>query len=74
MRFRRSSIGTRPHVPSAKFPASPHAMRPVETWGDVPMRNGLALTGTLNWMFDCGLISVAGDCDTHPRFSQQVPL
>ena len=48
-------------------------MRPVETWGDVPMRNGLALSGTLNWMCDRGLISVADDCETILVSHNKVP-
>lgn len=36
-------------------------IRPVEHQGSDSVRNGLALSGTLHWMFDRGLISVADD-------------
>ena len=36
-------------------------IRPVERQGSDSVRNGLALSGTLHWMFDRGLISVAED-------------
>lgn len=32
-------------------------IRPVEENGPDTVRNGIALTGTFHWMFDCGLIS-----------------
>ena len=38
-------------------------LRPVERLGSDFVRNGLALSGTLHWMFDRGLISVADDPD-----------
>jgi len=46
--------GGRPEVQAA------HII-PVEHKGDDSLHNGLALSGTLHWMFDRGLISVADD-------------
>ncbi|GAB1479255.1 HNH endonuclease [Paracoccaceae bacterium] len=46
--------GGRPEVQAAHI-------RPVERQGSDAVRNGLALSGTLHWMFDRGLISVAED-------------
>lgn len=46
--------GGRPEVQAAHI-------RPVERQGSDSVRNGLALTGTLHWMFDRGLVSVAED-------------
>lgn len=46
--------GGRPEVQAAHI-------RPVEKQGSDSVRNGLALSGTLHWMFDRGLISVAED-------------
>lgn len=46
--------GGRPEVQAA------HII-PVEKGGSDSVRNGLALSGTLHWMFDRGLISVAED-------------
>lgn len=46
--------GGRPEVNAAHI-------RPVERQGSDSVRNGLALTGTLHWMFDRGLLSVADD-------------
>jgi putative restriction endonuclease len=46
--------GGRPEVQAAHI-------RPVERQGSDSVRNGLALSGTLHWMFDRGLISVAKD-------------
>ena len=46
--------GGRPEVEAAHI-------RPVSSEGPDTVRNGLALTGTLHWMFDRGLISVAPD-------------
>lgn len=46
--------GGRPEVQAAHI-------RPVENQGSDSVRNGLALSGTLHWMFDRGLISVAED-------------
>jgi putative restriction endonuclease len=46
--------GGRPEVQAAHI-------RPVDRQGSDSVRNGLALTGTLHWMFDRGLISVADD-------------
>lgn len=48
--------GGRPEVQAAH-------VRPVEKQGSDSVRNGLALSGTLHWMFDRGLISVAEDCE-----------
>jgi putative restriction endonuclease len=49
--------GGRPEVQAAHI-------RPVEKDGSDSVRNGLALSGTLHWMFDRGLISVADDHET----------
>jgi putative restriction endonuclease len=46
--------GGRPEVQAAHI-------RPVAERGSDSVRNGLALSGTLHWMFDRGLISVAED-------------
>lgn len=46
--------GGRPEVQAAHI-------RPVEHQGSDSVRNGLALSGTLHWMFDRGLLSVADD-------------
>lgn len=46
--------GGRPEVQAAHI-------RPVERRGSDSVRNGLALSGTLHWMFDRGLVSVAED-------------
>lgn len=46
--------GGRPEVQAAHI-------RPVDRNGSDSVRNGLALSGTLHWMFDRGLISVADD-------------
>ena len=46
--------GGRPEVEAAHI-------RPVKDKGPDTVRNGLALSGTLHWMFDRGLISVADD-------------
>lgn len=46
--------GGRPEVQAAHI-------RPVERQGSDSVRNGLALSGTLHWMFDRGLLAVADD-------------
>jgi putative restriction endonuclease len=46
--------GGRPEVNAAHI-------RPVAQQGSDAVRNGLALSGTLHWMFDRGLVSVADD-------------
>lgn len=46
--------GGRPEVQAAHI-------RPVASDGPDSVRNGIALTGTLHWLFDRGLISVAED-------------
>jgi len=46
--------GGRPEVQAAHI-------RPVEDSGPDSIRNGLALSGTIHWMFDRGLISVGED-------------
>jgi putative restriction endonuclease len=46
--------GGRPEVQAAHI-------RPVERQGSDSVRNGLALSGTLHWMFDRGLVGVAED-------------
>lgn len=38
-------------------------IRPVERGGPDSVRNGLALSGTVHWMFDRGLISLSDDLD-----------
>lgn len=46
--------GGRPEVQAAHI-------RPVDRMGSDSVRNGLALSGTLHWMFDRGFLSVAED-------------
>jgi putative restriction endonuclease len=46
--------GGRPEVQAAHI-------RPVDRQGSDSVRNGLALSGTLHWMFDRGLVAVADD-------------
>ena len=46
--------GGRPEVQAAHI-------RPIASAGSDSVRNGLALSGTLHWMFDRGLLSVAED-------------
>ncbi|MCE8438453.1 HNH endonuclease [Rhodovulum sulfidophilum] len=58
--------GGRPEVQAAHI-------RPVESQGNDTVRNGLALSGTLHWMFDRGLISVAEDCETVLVSHNKVP-
>ncbi|MCB1357616.1 MAG: HNH endonuclease [Maritimibacter sp.] len=58
--------GGRPEVQAAHI-------RPVEQQGSDSVRNGLALSGTLHWMFDRGLISVAHDCETILVSRNKVP-
>jgi putative restriction endonuclease len=58
--------GGRPEVQAAHI-------RPVEAQGSDSTRNGLALSGTLHWMFDRGLISVADDCETILVSHNKVP-
>ncbi|MBR9653392.1 HNH endonuclease [Thalassovita aquimarina] len=58
--------GGRPEVQAAHI-------RPVEKQGSDSVRNGLALSGTLHWMFDRGLISVAEDCETILVSRNKVP-
>lgn len=58
--------GGRPEVQAAHI-------RPVESLGSDSTRNGLALSGTLHWMFDRGLISVAEDCATILVSHNKVP-
>lgn len=58
--------GGRPEVQAAHI-------RPVEHGGSDSARNGLALSGTLHWMFDRGLISVAEDCETILVSRNKVP-
>ena len=36
-------------------------VRPVELRGPDSVRNGIALSSTVHWMFDCGLVSVDED-------------
>lgn len=49
-----SNGGGRPEVEAAHI-------RPVEAGGPDIVQNGLALSGTVHWMFDCGLISITDD-------------
>lgn len=58
--------GGRPEVQAAHI-------RPVEHSGSDSVRNGLALSGTLHWMFDRGLISVADDTETILVSRNKVP-
>ena len=58
--------GGRPEVQAAHI-------RPVARKGSDSVRNGLALSGTLHWMFDRGLISVAEDCETILVSRNKVP-
>ncbi|WP_425099628.1 HNH endonuclease [Tropicibacter sp. S64] len=58
--------GGRPEVQAAHI-------RPVEHQGSDSVRNGLALSGTLHWMFDRGLISVADDNETILVSHNKVP-
>lgn len=48
-------------------------IRPVEHKGSDSVRNGLALSGTLHWMFDRGLISIADDAKTILVSRNKVP-
>lgn len=59
--------GGRPEVQAAHI-------RPVERQGSDSVRNGLALSGTLHWMFDRGLISVADDSETILVSRNKVPV
>jgi putative restriction endonuclease len=52
--LRLSNGGGRPEVNAAHI-------RPVAAGGSDSVRNGLALSGTLHWMFDRGLLAVADD-------------
>lgn len=58
--------GGRPEVQAAHI-------RPIEHQGSDSVRNGLALSGTLHWMFDRGLISVAEDNETILVSHNKVP-
>lgn len=58
--------GGRPEVQAAHI-------RPVARQGSDSPRNGLALSGTLHWMFDRGLISVADDGETILVSRNKVP-
>lgn len=58
--------GGRPEVQAAHI-------RPVHRGGSDSVRNGLALSGTLHWMFDRGLISVADDNATILVSRNKVP-
>lgn len=58
--------GGRPEVQAAHI-------RPVERGGSDAVRNGLALSGTIHWMFDRGLISIADDCETVLVSRNKVP-
>ena len=58
--------GGRPEVQAAHI-------RPVAHGGSDSVRNGLALSGTLHWMFDRGLVSVAADHRTILVSRNKVP-
>ena len=58
--------GGRPEVQGAHI-------RPVDQLGSDSVRNGLALSGTIHWMFDRGLISVGEDCETILVSHNKVP-
>lgn len=58
--------GGRPEVQAAHI-------RPVEHRGSDSVRNGLALSATLHWMFDRGLVSVADDNETILVSRNKVP-
>ena len=58
--------GGRPEVQAAHI-------KPVADGGSDSVRNGLALSGTLHWMFDRGLISVADDHQTILVSRNKVP-
>lgn len=58
--------GGRPEVQAAHI-------KPVTDNGTDSVRNGLALSGTLHWMFDRGLISVASDNETFLISRNKVP-
>ncbi len=58
--------GGRPEVQAAHI-------RPVAHAGSDHVTNGLALSGTLHWMFDRGLLSVADDCETILVSHNKVP-
>ena len=59
--------GGRPEVQAAHI-------RPVASGGSDSPRNGLALSGTLHWMFDRGLVSVAEDNRTILVSRNKVPV
>lgn len=58
--------GGRPEVQAAHI-------RPVSKNGTDSVRNGLALSGTLHWMFDRGLISIADDNESFLVSRNKVP-
>jgi len=58
--------GGRPEVQAAHI-------KPVAHGGSDSVRNGLALSGTLHWMFDRGLISVGSDNETILVSRNKVP-
>lgn len=58
--------GGRPEVLAAHI-------KPIEMDDTNSVRNGLALSGTLHWMFDRGLISVAEDGETILVSRNKVP-
>ncbi|WP_435166745.1 HNH endonuclease [Falsirhodobacter sp. 1013] len=58
--------GGRPEVQAAHI-------HPVERDGTDSVRNGLTLSGTLHWMFDRGLISIADDNETILVSQNKVP-
>ncbi|MGV6848687.1 MAG: HNH endonuclease, partial [Marinibacterium sp.] len=64
--LRLRNDGGRPEVQAAHI-------RPVDKEGSDSVRNGLALSGTLHWMFDRGLIAVAEDGQTILVSRNKVP-
>lgn len=58
--------GGRPEVQAAHI-------KPVEKEGSDSVHNGLALSGTLHWMFDRGLVSIADDAETILVSRNKVP-
>jgi putative restriction endonuclease len=53
--------GIRIEAPGSKFEVEAAHILPVEKNGPDTVRNGLALTRTLHWMFDRGLVSLEDD-------------
>ncbi|MDR7125217.1 HNH endonuclease [Pseudotabrizicola sp. 4114] len=71
--FRCAMSGLRLHNGGGRPEVQAAHIRPVERNGSDSVRNGLALSGTLHWMFDRGLVSVAEDCETILVSHNKVP-